>query len=239
MPSRDRSNDGDDIDEDHERTFFPEDDGDRDSDGDGNAPPTRRRARKTPRKPRPVTLRYLGNVAKWYIERYQPCSGQLRRALMKRVHRGLAEHGGDRDEALAWVEEVIAHQISLGAIQDADFALAWANSYQRRGVALRDIQQRLRAKDLPAAVIEAALQALRADQVGDPDLAAVCAYVRRRRFGPFRLDPAQRAARAEKDLAAVARAGHRFDLARRVLTSEDLDAFLLLEEQAGEAPEDL
>ena len=206
-----------------------------DLDGDDQPRPRARKKRAGPKKPRPVTRRYLGNVAKWYVERYQPCSGQLRRALMKRVRRGLAEHGGDPDEAAAWGEEVIAQQIALEAINDLDFARAWAGAYHRRGVAMRDIQQRLRAKDLPAPAIEAALREIREEQPGDPDLAAACAYVRRRRFGPFRLDPAQRTARADKDLAAIVRAGHRFDLARRVLACEDLDAFLTLEEQAGEA----
>ncbi|MEL6341686.1 MAG: RecX family transcriptional regulator [Myxococcota bacterium] len=190
-----------------------------------------RRPRKQ-RKPKKVSERYLTNVAKWYIERYVPCSGQLRRALMKRVNRGLAEHGGDREEALEWVEAVIARMTEIGAIDDEEYARAWARSYHNRGVALRDIRGRLRKKGLPEQIVDQTLTTLREEYEGDPVLAAACAYVRRRRFGPWRRDPDKRTARADKDLAAMARAGHRYDIAKRVLGCEDLDAFLEMEAKA-------
>ena len=192
-------------------------------------PRSARRTQKRP--PKKVTERYLTNVARWYIERYAPCSGQLRRALMKRVRRGLAEHGGDREEALLWVEAVIAKMIANGSIDDEEYARSWVRRYHRRGVARRDIAYRLRGKGLPREAIELGMTEL--DEDGDPALQAICSYARRRRFGPFRLDPDKRAARREKDLAAMARAGHRYDLAKRVLACEDLDAFFALEEEAG------
>ncbi|MDE0409722.1 MAG: RecX family transcriptional regulator, partial [Alphaproteobacteria bacterium] len=45
------------------------------------------------------------------------------------------------------------------------------------------------------------------------------ALARRRRLGPWR-DPAERAARRQKDLAAMARAGFRLDVARQVIDAE-------------------
>ena len=194
------------------------------------------RKKRTPKRPRKVTERYLRNVARWYVERYAPCSGQLRKALMKRVDRGLREHGGDREEAVAWVEAVIAQQIEIGAINDQAYAHAWAASYHRRGVALYGIRQRLRAKRLSAAVIDAAMERLQAESEGDPALAAACAYARRRRFGPFRALPAQREARAEKDLASMMRAGHRYDHVRRILACPDMAAFDLLQAEADGEP---
>ncbi|MFT4977072.1 MAG: regulatory protein [Myxococcota bacterium] len=185
-----------------------------------------------PKKPRPVTEQYLKNVAVWYVGRYMPCTGQLRRALMKRVRRGINEHGGDMDEALAWVEVIIARQVEIGTVNDAEYARAWANSYHRRGVALRDIRYRLRGKSLSASIVDAAMRELEESFEGDPDLAAACAYVRRRRFGPFRHLPEQRAARAQKDLAAMMRAGHRYTHIKRVLACEDLDAFDRLKAEA-------
>lgn len=190
----------------------------------------KRREKKRPRK---VTERYLGNVARWYVERYAPCTGQLRKALMKRVRRGIAEHGGDTEEAMAWVEAVIAQQVKLGAVNDAAYARAWAASYHRRGKALRDIRYRLRGKGLPSDIIDDALRELREETEGDPDLAAACAYARRRRFGPFRLIPSKREERREKDLAAMMRAGHRYGLVKRVLACDDLDAFEALEAEAN------
>lgn len=192
------------------------------------------------KRPRKVTERYLRNVARWYVERYAPCTNQLRRALMKRVNSGLREHGGDRDEALAWVEAVIAQQVQIGAVNDAAYAQAWAESYYRRGKALRDIRYRLRGKGLSSAIIDEAMRELEASLSGDPDLAAACAYARRRRLGPFRALPEKRAARAEKDLAAMMRAGHRYVHVKRILDCDDLSAFTLLHAEAnGESPLEL
>ncbi len=186
------------------------------------------REKKKPKKP---TDRYLTNVAKWYIERYNPCSGGLRRALMKRVNKGLREHGGDRDEAIEVMEGVVKKMVDNGSINDLGFARRWVSSYHRRGVTQRDIAQRLRAKGLPRAVIDEALKELEDAAEHDPALQAAVAYVRRRRFGPWRMDPRKREERREKDLAAMARAGHRYHIARRVLELETLEDYLALEEE--------
>ncbi|MHA1114431.1 MAG: regulatory protein RecX, partial [Alphaproteobacteria bacterium] len=55
------------------------------------------------------------------------------------------------------------------------------------------------------------------------DLAAAIAYARRRRLGPWRV-AAARAERRERDLAALARAGFNYDLARRVVDAPDTAA---------------
>ena len=67
----------------------------------------------------------------------------------------------------------------------------------------------------------------------DPALQAAVAYVRRRRFGPWRLDPGKRSERREKDLAAMVRAGHRYGVAKKVLGLETLEDFLTLEEEVA------
>jgi regulatory protein len=186
------------------------------------------REKKKPKKP---TERYLTNVAKWYIERYRPCSGGLRRALMKRVNNGLREHGGDRDETLAVMESVIRKMLDNGAIDDASFARGWVEHYHRRGVTQRDIAQRLRAKGVPREIIDDAIKAMQDATEHDPALQAAVSYVRRRRFGPWRMDPAKRTERWEKDLAAMVRGGHRYDVSKRVLGLETLEDFLALEEE--------
>lgn len=203
------------------------------SSGSGSGSGGRGKKRREKKRPRKVTERYLGNVARWYVERYAPCTGQLRKALMKRVRRGINEHGGDMEEAVGWVDAVIARQVEIGAVNDEAYARAWAASYHRRGKAMRDIRYRLRGKGLPSNIIDAALRELQEEAAGDPDLAAACAYAKRRRFGPFRMIPAKREARREKDLAAMMRAGHRYALVKRVLACEDLDAFDRLEAEAN------
>ena len=198
------------------------------SSGAGGSRRSKPRQKKRPKKP---TERYLTNVAKWYIERYRPCSGGLRRALKKRVEAGLREHGGDRDEAIEVMEQVIQKMLDNRSIDDAAFARGWVMQYHRRGVTRRDIAQRLRKKGVPRDHIDAALTALEEESEVDPALQAAVAYVRRRRFGPWRTDPGKRAERREKDLAAMVRAGHRYAVSKRVLSLETLDDFLTLEDE--------
>ena len=59
----------------------------------------------------------------------------------------------------------------------------------------------------------------RLDQDDAAELEAAKALARRRRLGPWR-HPAERAARREKDLAAMARAGFRLDAARQVIDAD-------------------
>ena len=77
----------------------------------------------------------------------------------------------------------------------------------------------------PGAVIDA-LNALREDGA-DPDLAAACAFARRRRLGPFRRDPAIPLDR-DRALAAFARAGFARREAEAVLACADPDAVAAL-----------
>jgi regulatory protein len=67
------------------------------------------------------------------------------------------------------------------------------------------------------------LQALR-ETAADPNLAAACAFARRRRLGPFRRGPADRA----RELAAFARAGFARREAEAVLGCADPEAVAAL-----------
>jgi regulatory protein len=95
------------------------------------------------------------------------------------------------------------------------------------------IRARLRAKSLPAELIEAAL-AEAADGDRAHELRAALRYARRRRLGPYRLQ--DRAERRERDLAALGRQGFDYETARRVVDSDDpagLEAELGLEGGPG------
>ena len=81
---------------------------------------------------------------------------------------------------------------------------------------------KLAAKGLGRATIERAVAGLE-DLVSDPELSAALAFARRKRLGPYRPD-AERAARRERDLAALDRRGFDLEVARKVIDAEDLEA---------------
>ena len=177
-----------------------------------------RKARRGRRPPRKITPKYLNNAALWYLERYASSAANLRRVLMRRVHKSCAHHGDDVATAAAMVDELVARFAASGLIDDRQYAVARAQSLHRRGLAARRIRAQLLAKGLAAADIEAALDALAADS-DDPEFDAACAYARRRRLGPWgKVDG--RANRREKELASMGRAGFTWDLAKRIIDAQ-------------------
>jgi len=69
-----------------------------------------------------------------------------------------------------------------------------------------------------------------AEDLVDPDLTAAVRYAQRRRLGAFRTS-GERADSRNRDMAAMARAGFSYDLAKRVINSEDPENMLCEAEQ--------
>lgn len=186
--------------------------------------------RKKPerRPPKKATARHLENVALWYLQRFAASADSLRRVLMRRVEKSARAHDTDRDEGAAFVEDIIARFRRSGLLDDRVYAEGRTLSLHRRGISTRGIRARLAAKGVGAEDIGAALAVLR-DQTADPDLAAAIAYARRRRIGPYRTR-GDREEMRERDLAALARQGFGYDIARRVIEALDIGE---LEEETG------
>jgi regulatory protein len=176
------------------------------------------------RKPRKATPQSLHNAALFYLERFSTSAENLRRVMIRRVERSVRIHETDRAEGLAAVDELIARFRKSGLLDDRAYAAAHARSLRRRGMPSRVIRARLRQKGVAEDDADAGLAAADEDS-GDPDLAAAVNFARRRRLGPFR--PAgNREGTGEKDLAILARAGFRYDVARRIVAAsepEELD----------------
>jgi regulatory protein len=184
--------------------------------------------RKTERRPpKKVTARHLENVALWYLQRFAASADSLRRVLMRRVEKSARAHDTDRAEGAAFVENIIERFRASSLLDDRVYAEGRTLSLHRRGVSTQGIRARLAAKGVGAEDIDAALAMLR-DEKHDPDFAAAIAYARRRRIGPWRIRD-DREERRERDLAALARQGFGYDIARRVIDASDPED---LEEEA-------
>jgi len=160
-------------------------------------------------------------IERWalnYLGRYSSSAENLRRVLLRRARRRL---DGEREalaETRGLIDALVARYRGSGLVDDAAYASAQARARLRRGQSLRTIRAGLAAKGVDAEAAFAALEELR-DEGGDPDLAAACAFARRRRLGPFRRGPGDRA----KELAAFARAGFSRAAAQAVLRCADPD----------------
>ena len=165
--------------------------------------------------------REIGNelLERWalgYLGRYASSAENLRLVLLRRVRRHSPEAVS---QAKPLIEALIVRYRDSGLLDDAAYAAGRLASLHRHGDSLRSIRSRLAAKGVAAAVVADAVSELRA-VAQDPDLAAACAFARRRRLGPFRRaakDPA-------RELAAFARAGFARGVAEAVLACADIEA---------------
>src|SRR5438552_15239569 len=130
-------------------------------------------------------------LEKWalgYLERFASSAENLRRVLGRRARRRMSDPEGLR-EARALIDALVVRYRDSGLIDDAAYASARARGRLARGEPLRKIAAGLAAKGVDADDRAAALAGLH-ETTPDPDLAAACAFARRRRLGPFRRRPA-------------------------------------------------
>ena len=178
------------------------------------------------RRPKKVTPDYLERAALFYLERYSSSAENLRRVLDRKVRRSIQEHGApETSEAADWIVAVITKLQRNGLINDRSYAEGRVRRLYGEGKALGRIRQVLVAKGVAKPDVEAALERLEMEAEGPvSDLPAAISYARKRRLGPYRADPAERAAMRQKDMGALARRGFSQAVTMKVLSAADQQA---------------
>jgi regulatory protein len=216
-------------------TFHNNDD-DGNDDNDGASPRRAARRQQTPRQrpprtfqprePRAIDAAQLGELALGYAARYATTAEKLRRYLMRKL--------GERHWTPADppdIDTLVARLTSLGYVDDRAWAASKARELGNRGFGQRRIASALAAagvdRDDSAAVF------VPEDAAAESPYISAIAFARRRRFGPFARGATTGAVTADpqrqrRELAAMARAGHDFEIARRVLGARDEAAALAL-----------
>lgn len=161
------------------------------------------------RSPPPLDGPALERLALRYVERYATTRGKLAEYLGRKLReRGWAE---ERDPAPAALAERLA---GLGYIDDRGFAASRVAAMGRRGLGARRIAGALHLAHIDAEDAEAVRPDIDAQAT-----ASAFAFARRKRIGPFSTGTLDRAA-AQRAVAAMLRAGHGFDLARRIVAMQ-------------------
>jgi len=187
-----------------------------------------------PRKrPKKISERYLERSAAFYLDRYDSSAANLKRVLMRKVYNSLREHGGDREEARRWVDELVTRFQEGGLVDDDRYAKTKAGSLHRRGNSTRQIQMKLRSKGLDDDSINHAMGKLR-EEAPSPDLEAAIGWAKRRRIGPYRADLSTRGDKRQKDMAVLARRGFPYDIVKQVIDAESEDELYELIQESYE-----
>jgi len=162
------------------------------------------------RRPRPpVDGERLNELALHYVGKYATTRAKLTSYLRRKLRERGWEGAGEPP-----IEELVARFARSGLVDDAAFALSKSRSLSERGYGDGRLRQALHA-----AGVEESDAAPARELAAEEAARSALRFARRRRIGPFaqgKPDPKAR----EKALAAMIRAGHRFDLARRLVDCE-------------------
>jgi regulatory protein len=165
----------------------------------------RRSDSQAARVPRPLDEPGLQALALHYAARYATTTLKLRRYLERKL-----KERSWAGELPPDVEGLVRKLSGLGYVDDEVWAAARTRDMAARGLGRRRIAQTLAAAGIVGAQ----------EEVLENPFEAAVRFARRRRLGPFaretRLDAAVVERRA---LAAMLRAGHDFEVARRVLAA--------------------
>lgn len=172
---------------------------------------TKKRRQKRPQGP--LDRAKLEDLALGYVARFATSGARLEAYLQRKLRqRGVTECAEPID-----IGAIVERLVALGYVDDEAFAAARAGGLLRRGYGARRVEEELRGAGIEAQLREQ----MAPDEAGARQ--AALALARRRRFGPFAPGPLDHAA-CEKQLAAMVRAGHSFDLARELLKAPDSQA---------------
>ncbi|KQM18767.1 regulatory protein RecX [Novosphingobium sp. Leaf2] len=166
--------------------------------------------RNRPEGPPPISPSRLEELALAYVARFATTQAKLRTYLQRK----LRERGWGGEGAPP-IDDLVERYVTLGYVDDASWARMKTGSLLRRGYGARRV-----GVALGQAGVAQDLQVRPAQ--GEQRRAALV-LARRRRLGPFALQPLDRPLR-EKHIAAMLRAGHPLDIARRIVESDDADA---------------
>lgn len=198
----------------------------------GNRPQKAKR-----RPPRPLDPARLEELALAYVARFATTAGKLRTYLKRKLReRGWAgDELSEADEEIpppADIEALIERFVAHGYVDDAGYARMRSADLLRRGYGARRVSQQL----MQAGIAEDLREDVAPEEA--ERRAAALALARKRRFGPFGVRAALAGEEAhrlrEKQLAAMVRAGHDFEHARRVLDAATPDELAQWVDEARE-----
>lgn len=151
---------------------------------------------------RPLTPAALERSALWHLGRRALTTAELRDRLQKK-----AKKHPPHPEAPAWIDALVARLSSSLLLDDKKVAQARISSGRARGLSKRRIALKLRGVDKDVA--DDAFAAVD-DDAADPEFDAAVVFATKKKLQ--QKDP-------QKALAALARQGFRFDVAKRALQS--------------------
>lgn len=177
---------------------------------------------KQKRPPKKISETYLHNAGLYYLQRFAASSGQFRKVMMRKVKKSCLHHPDqDYEICQSLVEALVDKFEKAGLLNDESYTAGTVHSLRQKGKSKKSIQSKLLIKGVNPDLIDTKL-ADYDDTYGmeapETELKAALTLARKRKIGPYRTTKDYN---PEKELATLARAGFSYEIARKVLLSEE------------------
>ncbi len=176
-----------------------------------------------------ISHRYLLGAAYRYLERYATTEANLKFILSRKVDRIIVDQENSevlKENSKKWISEIIDSCVKQKLIDDTLYAQNRMKSFLNSGNSVSKAKNKLRAKGVPLEIIEEVVTSIYKKRP-DANIVSAIKYVKRRRFGPFRIRERKENAK-QKEFAAMARAGYSYSESAKVLKAslEELENIL-------------
>jgi regulatory protein len=182
--------------------------------------------RTTPKPPKKITETYLYNAGLHYLKRYTASTPHFQYIMMRKIKKSCAHHT-DQDletckNLLIKTTEKLTEQ---GFLNDNQYTHGMITSYRKRGVSKKAIHAKLSQKGLSAELISETLEKIDTyaiENYKDPELDAALTHARKKRLGPFSRIKSLSEKDIQRALGSFARAGFSFDIAKHIMTMQNI-----------------
>jgi regulatory protein len=176
--------------------------------------------------PKKISERYLYNSGLAYLQRFPASSHHFKVIMTRKIDKSCRHHvKQDREQCLKWLNALVDQFKELGLLDDEAYLKGMITSLRRRGLSSMQIKIKLQQKGYHEEEVLEELkdhdtEEYRSEEKGD--IYAAITYARKKRLGPFDIDNKKT---PEKSLAAMARAGYSYDIAKKTLeiSEEELE----------------
>ncbi len=172
--------------------------------------------------PKKITETYLHNSGLYYLQRFAASSGHFREVMRRKIDRSCLYHlDQNKEECYALLDTLIEKFENSGLLDDKIYTRNTVSSLRNRGLSERAIVMKLQNRGISIEQIKEALSTFCTDhQISnvESEMTAALKLARKKRIGPY---AAGKEFDRNKALAAFARAGFSFNVARQVLGMDE------------------
>lgn len=175
--------------------------------------------RKKPQPARKITKQRLKNIALYYLQRFETSTENLKTVLLRRVNvYAFQNPDWNRQEAVDWIDEIVAQFEGYGYVNDARFAEMKIKDYLAAGKSARYIKGKLQLKGIDENIVDSLLEEQDYDEYE-----AALRLAKKKRIGPYCIDKESRRENRQKDIGTLVRAGFSYDTSQRIIDLPSTD----------------